>query len=253
MITKTNADIAKALKGFYDTNIQALQGIMDKLPEALRGDLKKIYDDLNTQLAKLPPLEQVPLANEAAGSLNYLADCVVRMQEYSTRMLENITNLSRTVSEKTAAYQGLDDKIKTGELVTKDAATELARKAREDGVLSVMPAIVASRKQQVEMAGLPDPGKDVLELEAEQFNTRFSAAKDQLTKLGAKGLNLKARLVQELCWAPTAEFDGKLASFVEIIGGAKETKAAGGAADPLLGSGGTPGAKTEKPNLLAMA
>ena len=46
------------------------------------------------------------------------------------------------------------------------------------------------RKSALELAGLPVPGDDVLELPAEEYQTRFTAAQDNIAKLAAKGLKL---------------------------------------------------------------
>lgn len=247
---KTQADVTKALKGFYDSNIQALQGVIDKLPEALRGDLKKLYDDLNTQLAKLPPLEQVPAASEAAGSLNYLVDCVTRMNEYSARMMERLGEISKSLATTTAAYQGLDDRIKSGDLMSKDAVKDLVESARKESAEALLPQIVSSRKQQVELAGLPDPGEDVLK--ADTFATRFDEAKANLGKLTAKGFSLKGRgagLIKDLAWLGTAEFAGRLSGFEDVL--VPGTAKAGG--DPLLGGGNPEETKVTKSHLLSIA
>ena len=78
---KSNADLHKFVKSFYETHATALNGIIDKLPENLRAELTGLRDSLNTSLAKLPPLEQVPAAQDAAWTFNSFADAIVRMQE----------------------------------------------------------------------------------------------------------------------------------------------------------------------------
>jgi hypothetical protein len=245
----TTLDVAKALRGFYESNIQALQGVLEKLPEGLRGDLQRLKDGLNAQLEKLGPIDQVPLAQEAAWALNSFADTVARMQEYTSSLTERLMGLSKDIASKATALQGWDDRVKAGELLTKDAAKALCDTAREDGAKSRLPDIVAMRKHACELAGLPEPGEAILGLPAADFDARLTGAKDQVGKLAAKGLTLAGKgkaFVQELAWAPAAEFAGRLTALEDVLG----SKPGAPAGDPLLGA--PAGQKTEPKKVRAV-
>ena len=90
---KSNADLHKFVKSFYETHATPLNGIIDKVAENLRAELAGLRDSLNASLAKLPPLEQVPAAQDAAWAFNSFADAIVRMQEYANGLLEKMNGL----------------------------------------------------------------------------------------------------------------------------------------------------------------
>ena len=232
---KSNADLHKFVKTFYETHATALNGIIDKLPENLRAELAGLRDSLNTSLAKLPPLEQVPAAQDAAWAFNSFADAIVRMQEYANGLLEKMNGLKTELSAKALALNGLEEKITKGELLDKTKVKEACDIARNEGAASMKPEIVATRKSALELAGLPVPGEDVLGLPADQYAPRVTAAKDNVAKLGEKGLKLGgkgATWVKQLAWLGATEFNGQLTALDEVVGAAPEKKTA----DPLLGN-----------------
>jgi hypothetical protein len=234
---KTNAEVVRILKGFYDTNIQALQGVMDKLPEALRGDLAKLKDTLNEQLSKLPPIEQVPAAQDAAWALNSFVDSVSRINEFATRLMERLNGMATELKTRTSEYNGLQEQVTKGDLLPKDKVNELCTLAREDERKKLLPDIIALRKQAVELAGLPMPGEEILGGTNEAFTASVAEAKANVKTLEGKGLKLKGRgskLVEELAWKNATEFAGRMSLYEDLIGGAANGKPV----EPLLGGGG---------------
>lgn len=241
MTTTAKIDLTKKdemisfLTSLFAPHAVALQGIMDKVPESLRPDFKKLKDDLDEALSKLKPTDQVPMALDANYALQSLCGALERFQEISTSFTSRIADLVRSINEKATSLQGYLDKEKSGELITKAAATELVNKAKEDAVAAFKPTIVAMRKSQVELAGLPMPGDDVLGLEEKDFTPRFDAAKANVTDLNKRGLKNGGRgssLVKDLAWLPASEYAGKVSSYEDILGKPS-------AADPLLGGPGS--------------
>lgn len=233
---KTNADMVKALKGFFETHITSLNGIMEKLPETLRGDLQKLKDTLNEQLSKLPAIDPAPAAQDAAWALNSFADAVARMQEYASGLMNKLHSMTQDLSDRATALNGFEQRVQSKDLLTKDEVKTLVETAKADATQALLPQIVALRKSQVELAGLPMPADAVLA--ADDFQAQFDTAKTHLTQLGEKGFKLGGKgdkLVKDSAWLGTQEFAGRMDVYADILG----TPAAGGdkKVEPLLGGG----------------
>ncbi len=219
------------MKGFYDQHVTALNGILDKLPEAMRPELAKLRDGLTDQLNKLPALED----KDNHGVLAFLADAMARMQEYATALMGQITAMKSELGTTVTALNGLKDQVAKGELLSKDKAAEACALARTEGANSLKPELRATRKGALELAGLPVPSDDILDLPSKDFDARVAAAKDQVGKLGAKGLKLGgkgATWVKQLAWLGATEFAGQLTALEEVLGSGPAKPAA----DPLLGT-----------------
>jgi hypothetical protein len=234
----TKTELKVFLKGIFEPHVTALQGIMDKLPDALKPDFQKLKSDLNAQLEKLAPLDQVPAALDASYALQSLSGALERIQEYATELTKRLSAMTQSLADKATALQGFEDKLKAGALITKEAATELCGAARTEALNSVKPTIASMRKQQIELAGLPVPAEELLGLPEADYTPRFDAAKanvEALTKRGLKVGGKGSAIVKDLAWLPAAEFNGKLTSYADVLGGERP------AADPLLGAGATAG------------
>jgi hypothetical protein len=235
---KSNADLHNFVKSFYQNHATALNGIIDKLPENLRAELSGLRDSLNSSLAKLPPLEQVPVAQDAAWAFNSFADAIVRMQEYANGLLEKMNSLKTELSSKALALNGLQDQITKGDLLSKEKSKEACDLARAEGANTMKPEIVATRKSALELAGLPVPGDEVLSLPADQYGPRAEAAKTNVGKLAEKGLKVGGRgaaWVKQLAWLGATEFAGQLTALDELIGAGPRSDTR---PDPLLGNPG---------------
>jgi hypothetical protein len=242
---KSNADLHKFVKSFYEAQATALNGLMDKLPEGLRTELKTLHDSINDSLKALPPLEQVPAANDAAWALNCFTDAMVRMQEYASGLMEKINSIKNELNAKATALNSLQGQVSQGDLVTRERLKELCDLARGEGASSLKPELIATRKGALELAGLPVPSEDVLALPAEQYQSRLNAAKDHLQKLTAKGLKLGGKgdgFVRQTAWLGATEFNGQISVLDDIIPAAPK-------ADPLLGNAAPAPAAEAKTNV----
>ena len=245
------ADIRTFLKGFYDQHITALNGMLDKLPEPMRAEFTKLRDGLNAQLEKLPPLDQVPAAQDAAWAFQSFADAWTRMAEYSNGLRERLTALSGELAAKATALNGLEEQVKDGRLITKEKSTEACELAKAEGIKNVLPEILATRKSALETCGLPVPPDAILSLPSKDYEPKLAAAKEQVGKLNAKGLKLGgkgAAWVTSMAWLGTTEFNGQMTALNEILGTVKETRQPAG--DPLLG--GAPAAEPQDKNAPAL-
>jgi len=233
-----NAELRTFLKGFYDQHVTALNGLLDKLPENLRADLAKLRDGLNAELSKLPPLEQIPAAQDAAWAFSSFADAWQRMQEYSRGLLDKLEALRGELATKATALHGLEQQIAKGDYLSKQKVTEACDLARAEGMKSLQPELRATRKSALELAGLPMPVENILDLPSKDYEPRVAAAKEQVAKLSARGLKVGgkgAAWVQQLAWLGATEFAGQMTALEEVLGPVTPTKPAG---DPLLGAGG---------------
>lgn len=234
----TNLELRAFLKGFYDQHVTALNGILDKLPEGLKGELTKLRDGLNEQLSKLPPLEQVPAAQDAAWAFNSFASALERMTEYSQGLLNRLSAMKEELTAKATAFNSLEEKITKGEYLSKEKVTEACDLARAEAIKSMQPELRATRKSALELAGLPVPGDAILDLPSKDYEPRVTAAKEQVAKLNARGMKLGGKgdaWVKQLAWLGATEFNGQMTALEEVLGSAP-TKPAG---DPLLGGPGT--------------
>jgi len=232
MIAKSNADIVKALRGFFDTHITSLNGVMEKLPDSLKAEFKGLRDSLNEQLSKLPALDQVPA--DAAVALNSAAEAIVWMQDYATNLMQRLTGLQKDLGAKVTSLNSLEEQVSSGALLTKEKAKEVGDARFNEGVQSVMPQITAMRKQQIELAGLPDPGDKVIALPQTDFDAQFGAAKANVPVLQKRGITKDGKgktWFTEAVWLGGQEFAGKLTQLEEL--GIKESTT-----DPLMGGGG---------------
>lgn len=240
---KTNTDLIAFLTGIFKPHATALQGIMDRVPDALKPEFKRLKDEMDSAIAKLGPIDAAPAALDAGFALQSLSSAVERVQEYATAVTTKLADLVRMVSEKATALQGFEDKVKAGDLLTKAAATDLVTTARTEERNAFKPQILAMRKQQIELAGLPMPADAVLELNEAEYAPRFESAKTNVKNLGERGFKVGGRgagLIKDLAWLPATEFAGKLTSYEDVLGKGAP------AGDPLLGNPGTPPAN-DKP------
>lgn len=257
-VLKTNSDLLAFLTGVIQPHATALQGIMDKLPEALKPDFKRLKDDIDEQLRKLAPTDQVPAALDASYALQSLSSTLERVNEYATGLIKKVRDMTETLATQTSALQGFNDRVTSGELVTKATATELCGTARKEALDSMKPTILAMRKQQVELAGLPMPTDELLGSDEPVFAARFGEAKANLVAFGKRGLKVGGKgtaIITDMAWLPASECAGRLNAYEDILG--KERTG-----DPLIGGGGagaggagTSAAATpdEKALLLSMA
>jgi hypothetical protein len=237
MKVKTNAELLQLWKTFCETNVTALNGLLEKLPESLRAEFQSLRDSLNRQLKDLPPLDQIPAAQEANWALATFGDAMVRMQEYASNLIERISGLQKEMAAKALSLNGFEEKVNKGELVDKNKVKELCDLARNEALGALRPEICATRKSAIELAGLPVPGEDILNLPADQYNTRVTNAKENARRLGEKGIKVGGRgdlLAKQMIWLGATEFAGQLTMLEDVLGATRS----GHHVDPLLGNKG---------------
>jgi hypothetical protein len=232
--TTNERTVYTALRGFYEEHVQALQGMLDKLPEAARTELKQLKDGLNEQLKKLPPIDQVPAAQEAGWALNCIASAIERGQTYATGLLERTQQLSTEYAGKLTALSALEGRVSAGDLLTKEQVKGMCDEARGAGRKELEPVILGMRTRQVELAGLPNPGEAILGLPEAEFTPKFDAAVKHAKLIAEKKGWKNKTLLGELAWLGETEFAGKLTMFEEMVSGTAPTTP-GRQADPLLG------------------
>jgi hypothetical protein len=230
---KRSADLNQFVRELYETHVTALHGIMDSVPEAVRGKFKELHDSMNASLKALPPMEQVPAAQEAGWALQTFANAMGQLAD----LADVVLSLKNELALKATALNGLETQIAGGDFVSKDKVKELCDLAREEGKKAVLPQVVAMRKQAVELAGLPMPADEVLSLGADQFDGRLTTAKENVAKLAAKGMKLGGKgegWVKQTAWLAATEFAGQMSLIEDVLPVAKEGQPP--RVDPLLGT-----------------
>lgn len=218
---KTPEQLMQSLKDLLNTNLNSLNSIIDKIPEALRADLVALRDSLNNKLKALQPLDQIPLAEQAAYALNCLMDGIVRMQEYTTLLMSRLTAVSDEASSLATAKNALQKKIDDGELLTKEKVTELCELAKEDVRKEIQPQVIDLRKEQIKAAGLPAPAETVLSANSKDFQVELDRAKLNLETAKKRGLKLGGKgdaLFKNLLWGSETAFNSNMDSIGEIMG-----------------------------------
>ena len=232
------ADLRAFIKGFYDSHVTALNGILDKLPEGLKAEFTSLRDGLTAQLEKLPSAD----GTEAA-QLPAFAEAWSRLAEYTNSLRDRMNTLTAKLADQATALHGLQEQIAAGAYLTKEKATEACAVARSEGAAGVRGELLATRKEALELCGLPVPGEAVLGLPSAEYSGRLAAAKEQVGKLKAKGLALGGKgsaWVSSMAWLGATEFNGQMTALEEVIGSGKAEigKAESRNADPLLGAAG---------------
>ena len=158
-----------------------------RCPKALRAELNALRDSLNNRSRRCRRWNRSQRRRTPAWAFNSFADALVRMQEYASGLLEKLTSTKNELAAKATAFNGLEEKINKGELVSKEKVKELCELARAEGANSMRPEIVATRKSALELAGLPVPGEDVLGLPAEQYAGAAGDGEGQRAEAGGQG------------------------------------------------------------------
>lgn len=238
---KNYQDLLKSVRGLYERELNALDKVLASATGAIKEELTALRTSLNEQLAKLPPLDQVPAAQDAAWAMNALENFVARFNEVFTSYSERLNKIGQTVT----SMNSYEERIKSGDLVTKDAAKAAADIARQEGIESMKPEVIATRKTILETAGLPVPDDKILSLPATEFNALHADVAKNLKAAEAKGMSLKgkgAAFLKTNLWRKETEFAGEMTKIEDLIGTAKQPEAK---PDPLLGGGAGGGGESK--------
>jgi hypothetical protein len=203
------------------------------LGEPWRSQLIEVKGQINASLSGLPETDKVAAAQEAKFGLDFLKQQLLNVQSIikslsgivSAKNTERAQALASVTSE---VEKGIEAKIKAGELLSKQAATDLAAQARKEGEEAGFGRgkLLADRRSALALAGLPAEvsaaaPEAVLLSEEAQFNTARDAAKDRVTKLQGVGLTVASGQMKTLPWGAQDAFDAQLAAFSEIQAAAK--------------------------------
>lgn len=248
----------KIYTGFRE-NLEGQKTALTKMKEkagatAVATEIQSLIDGLNTQLTALPPLDQVPLAMEAAGALNWMLDAISRTQEYANSLMVKLQNLGETLNTKMGELSALNTKIENKDLLPKETVTEACNTAKQAGIDSCKDEILASRKKAVELAGLTEATPELLAKPMKEFNEAVEQAKANLTIAGKSGMKLGGKgdgFLKKFLWSKTTEFNSELDTVREFAGQKKTgvNPGAGGALETEPEKTPGPGVGHARPGL----
>lgn len=241
---KTQADLIALIREMGTSQLTALQGLMDKVPANLKTEYEQLRTKMNTLLEKLPPLDGVPAAQEAAWALNSFARTVTELFEYVDAFRGKMATLADDLSAKTTALNGLQAKVDGKELVDKGTVEAAVQSAVTEAVKPYKAAIATMRKQQVALCGLPEAPAAILDGADDAFNASLTQAKANLKictergfALGGKGDNF----IKRAAWLDQTAFHGENQLISDLADTLKIKLPVG--ADPFIG-GSTAGGGT---------
>lgn len=214
--------------------------------------ISALKGELNAALAKLKdqPLDMVKCAQEVGGALEWLNESYQRCSQIYGMAMEKLTAALASVqgmkpaSELNALVETeVTARVGRGDLLTKEKHTDLltgaVAAARKDGQDAARR--IAARTTELNTAGVPLPGEDVLGLPDDQFALVFASAKKVTTELNSIGL------------APTGNLAGlpwdKEERVIERMADLKAGAVAAGASgktfrDPMEAGGAAPAPAT---------
>lgn len=246
---KTPADLLAYIREFGTAQVVALNGLLDKVPENLKAEYIAMRDRMNTLLAGLKPLDQVPAAQDASFALNSFARTLNDIFEYADIFRTRLEGIAKDLQGKQTSLNGFEEQVKNGDLVSKDKVELAKTSAVDEAVKPFKAEIAALRKNSIALCGLPDAPDSVLAADAAAFDTALTQAKKNLGVLTGKGLALKSgtaagkgdAFIRKSVWLGETAFNGEAAILAELAPGLKLNLGASG--DPMVGAPG--GAKKE--------
>jgi hypothetical protein len=232
---KTLPEIVALARETLTAQQTALNSAIPSLPEAVRAELASYRDKINTQLASLPPIEQVQGALEANSLIQWMASLCSEMASLHGKLVEKMGGIG-SMQTQLASFE---DRIKSGELVEKAKVTAAVEEASARVRSEVLAEVTSTRKGLVETAGLPVPGDEVLSLPVADFTARHQVALKNVEaiKKATGSARAQAALVKRYAWLGETELAGELAGLADILGA--NTPPAG---NPLIGAGAAAGA-----------
>lgn len=249
--TTDDIDIA-AFRASLEELSKGLNGLDDILDEPLKGQFLKTKADVNKALAGLPDTDKAPAALEASSALRQLCWAFRTVQE----MTSQVTGLAKTAHSQVATLRAsmpqeiqtaIDDRVKKGELLSKEDHDKLITKAKDDAraLFSTELKTISDRRAKVTEAKLPVPTDEVLS--GEKFDEQFTEAKSRTSKLAL--FSLPPAEVVNLTWSePKEGFDRILG----LMSAQRQAKNPG--PHPFAGGGNPPkqadeNSKTERSKL----
>ncbi len=249
MDTKSSPmDLFKEVRGFFETTITQLNGVDASLPDALKLQVKSMRDGMNSVLAKMPPLDQVPAAMDLSYVMNHVREMVTRCNEICATALNNMNKLSldshNSLTSLNSQVSDYANRVKEGKLMPKESVEGLIEAARkqEREAIAKESKLLGERRTLLMSASAVLPLEDASLLGTEEeFTARQAEAKRRTDLLTAEtGLSLNSKggpIIAKLAWGPKEEFESQLALFKDLV-----PKSAGTRTEPAGGNGGAGGA-----------
>jgi hypothetical protein len=209
-------------------------------PEQVK-ELEGLEARLNQMLKDLPPIDQVPAAQDASWAIRTLERMFENLNDMQKAMADTITSIESRV--KTQAEAAVNSRIQSGELLTKEKHKELVDLARKEGENSGAAAarLQGERREKVLKAGLLMPSDDVIA--AADFDKLLTAAEAHGAELTKAGVKLQGAFGGSV-WATEAAQKLALEQIAETAGGkGGNTRLQGDGrppADPKIGGGKPP-------------
>jgi len=239
---KNATELAALVRELGATQLTALNGLLEKVPGNLKAEYEGMRDRLNALLAKLPPLDQVPAANEAGWALNSFARTITELFEYMDVSWKRIDGMASALADKTMALNGLNERVTKGELVDK-ATSQGAVDAAVTAALKPLQAEIAGmRKSQVALCKLPEAPDAILNGTTEAFTAALAQAQKNLEVCTKRGFAVGGKgdaFIKKSVWMDSTAFQGEN-QILEDLAESLKVKLPGGA-DPFVG--GTPSAQ----------
>ncbi len=201
--------------------LAALNSIMEdnvnSLDEPLKTQFLTVKGNINQMLAKLPTTDQVPAANRANWSLEYLLRAFLDAQAMIGNlggmmggMKAKLTTATNSVAELPTKIQAaIDEKVAKGELFAKKDHELSVNSARTEGEENANKRfkLVSDNRVIVSTNNLPMPEDTVLaDTKFTDLQTRAGVRKDKLSKF-----TLPEARITALCWSvEDAAFDQTL-------------------------------------------
>lgn len=242
---KTAADLRAWLLQLGTAQVTALNGLLDKVPENLKSEYLGLRDQMNGLLTKLPPLDQVPAANEASWALNSFANTIGNLFQYIEDFRVRFDGMIGKMTSAQTALNGLNEQVTKGELLPKDKVQLAVDGAVTNAVAPLKAEIAAMRKSAVSLCGLPDAPDTVLGAASADFEGALAQAKTNLATCVAKGMALDAKgdnFIRKTVWGTAEALNGEMKTIEEMIG--TFTKVTG---DPFKGTPSPAPAPTPAP------
>lgn len=239
---KTAQDLLVFCRELGATQITALNGLLDKVPEPLKAEYLAMRDKMNGLLEKLPPLDQVPAAQDAAWALNSFARTIDGLFEYIEMSRQRFGDVLKSLGEKQTALNGWDEKVTKKELLDAATVTAATETAVANATKPLLEQIATMRGEQVALCGLPEAPAGLLSGPADAFATALEQAKKNLGALKTRGFELGKKgdaFIKKTVWLDATAFQGENQTLNDLAESLKVKIP--GTADPMIGGGGAGG------------
>jgi hypothetical protein len=235
--------IYSAVRGCLEANISELNGLAQRITDpGIKADIEKLRGEVNTKLAALPPMEQVPAAQDFGWAFQRLNDVVESFSSLFKNLIGKMDSITTVNGGLSLELNGLKGKLTEKKLLT----VEEANSARDLAVAQANQDATGRegllKAKLAELSGLPAAPANVLALPVAEFNGRIDQAKTNIAAMGRRGLKLGGKAdkaVIHTAWMSKDEFNAYVELNAGIMPAEEAAPVAAPAADPLCGGPGT--------------